>query len=374
MLSEFWTRELGGGSLQAALARFVAWYRDEFLSLFPRETAAWLVDRGDRELVLRPGDREVWLVDGRGARMSAISLDEIAASTLDEAIRRRGLAPKTVKLGLEIPPQAFFVRRFDIPAAAALNLPRLIIADIERKTPFRLADVVYGYKSERHAQNPDKLGVELWILRRDIVTRAIEASGVAMDDVAFVRPTYAAGSAAPPTIMLQGASEASHLFRYIVIGLVAATALLAITGVALTLMRQNELNEELDAKIQAMSARAAKVRKIADGAASASRLLAVLRDARVKGPLFADLWEETSRILPDGAYVTDFRLVEPRTDQRAIEIVGFATSAVGLPALFSKSTMFNDAELTAPITPDEQQKKEGFSLRAQIAEKNKAGK
>ena len=62
-----------------------------------------------------------------------------------------------------------------------------------------------------------------------------------------------------------------------------------------------------------------------------SRLIA-LRTARREGPQFADLWEETARILPDNAYVTDFRLSEPKPNEHVVDIIGFANSAVGLPA------------------------------------------
>jgi general secretion pathway protein L len=108
------------------------------------------------------------------------------------------------------------------------------------------------------------------------------------------------------------------------------------------------------------------VRQIADRAAAESRLLSVLRNARRNGPLFSDLWEETARILPDGAFVTDLRLTEPKANERVLEIVGFADSAVGLPALFEKSPLFSHAGLTAAITPDPREKREGFSLQAKI--------
>ncbi|MCC3245802.1 PilN domain-containing protein [Methylocystis sp. WRRC1] len=371
MASEFWTRDVLEGSLKAAAARFFEWYRSEFFALFPPKTAAWLSDRGDRELILRAGERELWLVDARGAPAWSLSVDEIAASSLEEALSRRGVTRKTAKIGLEIDGSAFFVRRFDIPAVAASNLPRLLIADIERKTPFRLSDVIYGHATAKHPVSPDKLSVSLWILRRDMVVRAIENSGLAMTDLAFVRPSGLSPMAGPaPVIVLEATSESSHLFRNVAIGLCAATALLAALGVGATLWRQSATNEELDAKIQEMSARAAKVRQIADRASAESRLLSVLRNARRTGPLFADLWEETARLLPDGAYVTDLRITEPRANERALELVGFADSAVGLPALFEKSPFFSDAGLTAAITPDAHEKKEGFSLAARIRQPN----
>ena len=73
-----------------------------------------------------------------------------------------------------------------------------------------------------------------------------------------------------------------------------------------------------------MSARAARVRQVADRASAESRLLSVLRNARRGRPQFADLWEETARLLPDGAFVTDLRLTEPRANERLLELVGSA--------------------------------------------------
>ncbi|RTL90811.1 MAG: fimbrial assembly protein [Hyphomicrobiales bacterium] len=373
MASEFWTREILEGSVRTSALRFLAWYRREFFSLFPPETAAWLTDRGDRQLILRAGDPDLWCIDARGGRLWRLSGEELASSTLEEALRTRGLARNAVRIGLEIESDAFFVRRFDVPSAAAASLPKLLVADIERKTPFRLAEVLYGHTAAKHPGNPDKLRVTLWILRRDIAESAVERAGLAFSDIAFVRPADPRGGAQTPLITLAAKSETSHLFRNLALGLCAAAAGFFIIGVAATLWRQNALAEELDGKIQEMSARAARVRQVVDRASSESRLLSVLRIARRNGPQFADLWEETARILPDSAYVTDFRLSEPKPNEHAVDIAGFASSAVGLPALFNKSPLFSDAGLTAPITPDPKEKREGFSLQAKLEHRKPEG-
>lgn len=374
MASEFWTRDVLEGSLKGSTRRFLAWYRREFFSLFPPETVAWLTDRGDRQLILRAGDRELWCVDSRGAPLWSISSDELASSPLDGALTRRGLARNAVRIGVEIDAGAFFIRRFDIPGAAAANLPKLLVADIERKTPFRLADVIFGHTASRHPTVPDKLRINLWILRRDFVTDAVAHAGLAFSDIAFVRPSGAlANGAEAPVITLETKVETSHLFRNLALGLCGAALVFAAIGVGATLWRQAALSEELDARIQEMSARAASVRQVVDRASSESRLLSILRTARRNGPQFADLWEETARILPDSAYVTDFRLSETKPNERVLDIVGFASSAVGLPALFNKSPLFADAGLTAPITPDPREKREGFSLQTKLEQKKPEG-
>ncbi len=371
MSNEFWTQDALKGSLKRAADRFLAWHRREFFSLFSPKTVAWLTDRDDWELILKAGSCDLWRRDRSGAALWRLSADEITDSSLEGALARRGVARNATRIGLEIDASAFFVRRFDIPAAASDTLTKLLAVDIERKTPFRLEEVVYGHTAVRHASAPEKLSVTLWILRRDFIEGAIENAAISLSDISFIRPSGLIGSEEAPLIELERAQPGSDRFRVAAIGLCAATFLLMAIGVGATLWRQSALIAELDAKAEEMSARAARVRRAVDLASSESRLLSVLRDARRDSPRFADLWEEAARVLPDRAYVTAFALTEPKPNEKALEMEGFADSAVGLPALFNKSPLFTEAELTAPITPDQLEKRERFSLRAIIKEQKR---
>ncbi len=367
----FKNKQIFKGALGAHAARAYAWYKAEFCSLFSPETVAWLFDRGDRKLVIRAGDSAKALrfadADQR-APGSIISASELLASSVDAALARRGVAREAAKIYLEIPRDAFFVRRFDIPAAAEANLPQLLLADIERKTPFRQSDVVYGHTLSRRADAPGKYAVQLWILRRDIVAAALEGSGVAWNDLDQVAPERLAGEETPMISLDRGAAD-PHWFRTAAIALAATAFLLFALGVVTLTLRQDQAEKEIDEKIAEFSQRAARVRKVADEAVLQSRLLQTLREERGRGPRFADLWEEVSRVLPDGAYLTEFRLSEGKTNESDIDLVGFADSAVGLPALFDKSPMFSEAGLTAPITPNAQEKREAFSLRVKVKQK-----
>jgi general secretion pathway protein L len=374
MASEFWTRQVLDGSIKTMALRFLAWYRREFFSLFPPEMVAWLTDRGDRQLVVRAGGRDLWCLDPRGAPLWRLSEDELASSSLEEALRRHELTRNSVRIGLEIEADSFFVRRFDVPRAAAGALPKLLVADIERKTPLRLADVIYDHLIAEHPTAPDKLRVSLWILRRDIAMEAAERAGLAFSDIGFIRAAgQREGGEKAPLIRLHSEARTSYRVRNLAFGLCAGIFVCVLVGVVATLWRQSALNEEIDAKIQEMSVRAARVRQSVDRASSESRILSVLRNTRRNGPQFADLWEETARILPDDAFLTDFRLSEPTPNERTIDLVGFASSAVGLPARFNKSPLFSDAELTAPITPDPHEKREGFSLQAKLENRKQEG-
>ena len=202
-------------------------------------------------------------------------------------------------------------------------------------------------------------------MRRDILERAIEGSGVLWDDIDFVT-AYGPQGLEGPAIPLGRIVQSSHWFRNAAIGLAALTLALIATGLAAEIWRQDKAAEELDEKIGEISSRASNVRKIADQAVAESRLLQILIEERAKTPTFAELWEEVSKILPDGAYLSELRLSETKSGERSLDLVGFAESAVGLPLLFDKSPILSDALLTAPITPVPIEKREAFSLRVKV--------
>ncbi|CAN2533655.1 hypothetical+protein [Methylocapsa aurea] len=366
--SSIWRKEIFEGSLASAARRAWNWHRAEFFALFPPSTLAFLLDRGERRLLLRvgPSREPLQLLAADGQELAEpVSAEEISASSVDEALERRGATRAATKIVVEVPREAFFVRRFDAPLAAQPDLPRLLAAEVERKTPFLLADILHGHIAEPHPQAPGKLAVEQWILRRDLLPALLDGSGLSVDDLDIVQPAPE-GATLVPSLAVGRAVEAPHWERRAALILALVAIALLVIGVAVTVWRQERDASALDAEIVDVSRRAADARKIAEQAASESRLLATLREERAKYPAFADLWEEVSRLLPDGVFVSDMRLVEAREGERSIEIVGLADSAASLPALFDRSPLFAEAKLTAPITPDPIEKRESFSLQAKV--------
>ncbi|HEY8261051.1 MAG TPA: PilN domain-containing protein [Methylosinus sp.] len=369
--TSIWRKQLFEGSFADAAVRFWTWYRAEFFALFSPSTLAWLRDRGERRLILRAGEepKALHLLAAKDDEPTApILAAELAAASLDAALAQRGVTRAATKVVVELPRRYFFVRRFDAPLAAQADLPRLMTVEIERKTPFKLADVLHGHILATHASAPDKLVVEQWILRRDLLARAIEGSGLAGEDVDAVQPVWPPDDPRPAPAMSVRAETAVGHDREgrIALAATAVALILFIVGVGVTFWRQEQQIEAFDAAISEASTRAASARRIADRAATDSRLLATLREERAKNPTFVELWAEVSRVLPDGAFASELRLSERREGGRSMELIGFAESAATLPALFDRSSLFSDAKLTAPITPDPAEKRESFSLQANI--------
>jgi general secretion pathway protein L len=360
-------REINLDSLKAAALRFCAWERDQCRAMLPPSALVWLLGRGAREAVVKAGAAEMILASEAGAPEIRIAGAEIAGTSLDAALARRGLSWKSLAIVLEMPESSFLTRQFEAPVAALGHLPQMLSAEIERRTPFRREEVLLAqHIAPQHGAAPGgkaKALVRMALLRRDLIAPALEPSGLTLGDLAAIRAESAPGSPQPPTISVNAGEETDRRFRRAVLAMTALAALFAAGGLGATFWRQNSEAAALDARIADMSARAARVRQIADSATKESRLLAILRETRRLNAPLADLWEEISRVTPDSAYLTDFHLSESKSGERSVDLAGFAQSAVGLPVLFSQSKYFTEATLTAPITSDPKEKRESFSLR-----------
>ncbi|MCI4677158.1 PilN domain-containing protein [Rhodoblastus acidophilus] len=360
------SREITLDSVKAGLLRFFVWERDQFRALLPPAALRWLLGRGAREAVARAGATEIVLAAEPGHREIRVSGAEIAATSLDAALARRGLSRKSLAIVLEMPAASFLTRGFEAPVAALGQLPQIVAAEIERRTPFGRDDVLVG----REVASPGATGkasVRLTLLRRDRVEPALASCGLGLGDLALIRAEKAADSSTePPSIAVGDAGGADRRFRRAALAMIALAALLLLAGLGAIFWRQAREADELDARIARMAARAAHVRQIADRAAKESKLASLLRDLRRENAPLTDLWEEISRVTPDGAFLTDFHLSENKTGERGVDLAGFAQSAVGLPLLFDQSKFFADAALTAPITSDPREQRESFSLRLKL--------
>lgn len=362
----FMNRELSLDALNAAFLRFCAWERDECRAVLSPAALAWLMGRGAREAVVKASASDLVVAAENGGQEIRISGAEIVATSLEATLARRGLSRRAVAVVLEMPASAFLIRQFDAPAAALRHLPQMLNAEVERKTPFRRDEVFLGHYVAPHGATP-KASVQLALLRRDLVAPAIEACGLALGDLAAIRAEAAPGGFFPtPTISLSNGGASDRRFHRAALAMLALAALLAAAGLGATFWRQSQEAEALDAQIAEMSARAAHVRQIADHASKESRLLSILHETRRGSAPLTELWEEISRLMPDSAYLTDFRLSESKSGEHTVELAGFAQSAVGLPLLFDRSKYFMEAALTAPITSDPKDKRESFSLRLKI--------
>jgi general secretion pathway protein L len=372
LAESIWRKEITTQSLTQSLSGFWSWYLAQARMALPPGALAWLMDRGERKLVVRAG-REGISIDvggeekGRNAYAPAVSVKDLLSRLAEDG--------QSVKIILEMPRDKFFVRSFEIPVAARASLAQSLPKEIERKTLFKLSDIIFGHVTARSPDRPDRLRVTQWILRRDIAQAAMEQADLSLDDLDMVRPEPGSdGANELPEIALKRDVNATAWLRKALIGMAAGGLFLIAAGLGVRAWRVDQVGAGLDEQIAAAEQRAGVVRSIANQATAEGALLTSLRRERENTPSLADLVEDTARILPNSAYLTEWRLSEPKPGERSVDLVGLADSAADLPALFDKSPMFVNTTLTAAIMPDLQEKRERFSIQMRVRPRTSAGK
>jgi general secretion pathway protein L len=361
LAESIWRKNITTQTLAGALREFRAWYGAQARSLFPARALAWLLDRGERKLLIRLFDGKVSV----GAGEKGEGLDDASASVA--SIRTR-----PTKVILELPREKFLIRRFETPAVARASLAQTLPRDLERKTLLKLDDIFSGHVARPHPDDHDKLLVTQVVLRRDLARAAMEQVGLTLADLDIVRPAPEEdGLPAFPDIVLGQGGRSSRGFRRVLIALAALGLCLFVASGAVHRWRAWSEGEQIDQEIASASQGAALVRKMVGQATAESALLTELRRERITTPPLADLIEETSRILPDTAWLSEWRFSEPKRGEHVLDLSGLAISAADLPALFDKSPLFSDSALTSAITPDIQEKRERFSIQSKVGKKTR---
>ncbi len=372
-----WRKEMSTESFVRLASAFWYWYSAEAQTLLPPTTISWLLNRGERKLIIRAqaGGDVVSMFGDEATPAGGDGGMNNPAPSAHELLMRHSKANKATKLILELPREKFFVRSFEAPAAARAALAQLLPSEIERKTLFKLDDIFFGHVVGKSLEHPGKLRVTQWILRRDMAQSALEQAGLTLADLDMVRPTPGSdGDNELPQIAVKPSAKSSTWFRQTLMAMGVLGVCLFIAAATLKTLSVHKTGAQLDEEIAAAARQAGVVRTLARQATAESALLSGMRRERDDTPSLADLLEETARILPDSAYLREWRLSEQKPGERRVDLTGIADAAADLPALLDKSPMFFDTTLTTAITPDAQEKRERFSLQTRVIVKNRTSR
>ena len=348
-------------SLTDSVARFFEWWRDELLGLVPQRL---LTDTGT-SVVLAQVDGGFQIVTAashraRGGQAALVlSRAQALAALAEVAPSRKGGA-----VGVRLPLSQCFERRVELPKAARDDLRRMLNFDLERATPFRLGDVYTACLPTGEAGAKGKQRVRQLVVKREAVDPLIadvKAAGLVPAFVDCWQTTPASGL--PVNFLEAGDAPRSGLARHVTEPRALAALVLLLAGLAgaLLLSRYEAALGEIRAETAKLRVEAAAVRDAMERSGAAVADLARLQRMKLGQVPAVEVLEELSRLLPDTVWLTDVRI-----EGDAVDIAGLAKAGAALPPLFVGSALFADAALTAPVTLDQREDKERFSLRIRI--------
>jgi general secretion pathway protein L len=152
----------------------------------------------------------------------------------------------------------------------------------------------------------------------------------------------------------------SRIGQYALIGLIA---LLIFSGAAWgggQIFRQQMRLRAVEEEAKRLSSEVATVTKMQERIDEIKEHIEILKDVRDEDPSLLDMLKELTEIIPETAWVKDFRLTD-----KGITLNGYAESASELITLLESSPMFENVAFNSAVRPDAKEEKESFNIGLQ---------
>lgn len=362
----------GSGTLSLArisdAAQAVAkWWAREFLAALPPKWAEWA--RGEHSstvCVLRPSADgvELTLTSGGTVVEQVLLADNSATLNRVDEVLSRHKGANRAKLALALEPASFFTRRFDVPTIALTRVADIARAEIERKTPFRLAEIYCGHSVEQSTDRAGQATITQAIVKKALVEDAASASGLSVEQFDCLVGRRSEGDDLV-RVSLKDEPKAGAWAPRLAAGLGLSAMLMLCVAFGLSAWGQTDAAARYAAMLAQAKTRLAAATTAADRVKQELAIVVRLREMRMQ-PRFLDIWEELTRVLPNDSWLSDLHFTDSASGARTLNISGYSRAAAELVGSFDRSPMFEKTALTAAITPEPGERRERFSLQTTI--------
>lgn len=348
--------------LASPLPAFLRWWAQELRALLP---VAWrrTLAAGKQWHALQPHG-EGWSLRRLGARQALAAQDiDIDAPTGLDAIRQQlqAVDRADLRLVLLLPADAVLRRVLSLPSATRGNLREVLGFEMDRQTPFHVAQVCYAAR-ELPTAAAGQLQVELVVVPRSTLEPLLQRAslqGLVIDAV-----DVAVGDGRLGVNLLPPERVPRHVDPRRRLNLALAAACVLLLGLVLGQWLHNRrlALEQMRATVQAMHGEAQQVaalrQQLQDNAGAAGFLAQRKRQSVPKLSVLADA---TAR-LPDGAWLERFSV----DADGQIGLQGQSQQATRLLDVFKDSPLIADPGFQGSIQPDPATGKERFYLLAHV--------
>jgi general secretion pathway protein L len=263
----------------------------------------------------------------------------------------------------ELPRDNILQEHLGVPRQAREFVAGIVRNQIERLSPWKADQAVYGFSVEESRDDAAALDVTVSITSRDVVQAArdeLAALGLTLDRI--VAPASGPGTVVLWSRVADAPGGALKRARLAIGGglaacLVATVALCAWAFASSAAMRSE--SEELSARIKTLQRQLQGAR--APTARGPLNPLEKAWSIKVSAPSAVIMLEAVSRFLSDTAYLTELTIDGP-----TLRLIGLATDAPSLIAPLEASGHFADVRFFAPTTRSADENLFRFHIEARV--------
>lgn len=363
-----WRAESVGLSLRT-------WWIKEAFTFVPAPIMEWLTGKSQKVVVVAPAEACIHIeLVHKGGKVLAVEREPHAAFSM-ASVRRFITAHKLDRFGVEIgvllPFDQVFRRNIKLPIEATRETERVAKNDLVTKTPFTVDNIYVGL-GQKSMIDRQTVVVSQYVVLRRIARDAAAKLGLSFEHISFI--VVADGSLHDGRLYISTISDVgqeSGVHYRIMSAIFGMSLLLFVIAIAGVYYHQERVLEVLSGKIAVAQIKKKRVQEIVDKIEQRRGMLAHLREKKYAEPVFLDIWEEATRVLPAHTWLTELRLSRgPNDDIQLVTMIGFSAAASTLVGLVNHSPLFTEASLTAPIVVDAMQARERFSMQAKLRRHN----
>ena len=255
------------------------------------------------------------------------------------------------------------VREVVLPLAAEENLSQVLGFEMERRTPFKLADVHYDYAVLERDTDAQQLRVQMQVVPK----RALEAIFQSLSDwqLGLVQnKRERVEGDRPLTLRFQSDVYRRRNVTFLNTALVALNLLLIGALVAVPITRQKEQLEELRSQATVSKRGATAALAVEEQLDRVRNQVQFLSDLKTRQPAVVELLEELTARLPDNTWL--FRL---ELKKGAAHLQGSSEAASTLIATLEESAYFEKVNFVSPVVREGNTGRERFNISATVISK-----
>jgi len=351
---------------------FFGWWAGELRGMLPARWHSWFGGGSDWHLLQYTGTQ--WTL--RRAGYSAVLArwdDSAEASAIDAGTGQAAMNAvlqkvdrDDLRLALLLPSAAVLRRALVLPVAARDNLQQVMAFEMDRQTPFSMAQVYYAARELRGSAAAGRFNAELVVVTRgmlDPVLAQLRTLGVSIDAVDLAVENERLG-----VNLLPSEQTPRHVRprQRLNLALAATCVLLLALMLGQWLHNRQAALAQMQAEVEDMRGEAQQIgslrQQLQDNAGAAGFLV-----QRKKNTVtMLSLLQDATTRLPDSAWLERFSV--DNTGQ--IGMQGQSLQAAKLLDVLKDSTLITQASFQGSIQPDPTSGKERFYLVAQLRQPN----
>ena len=315
--------------------------------LVEQPNGAFLLDASGRRSKSGQPGQALRITDGRLAEPTA-------------ARARSMLAGAQVEIILQA--SRFIFRPLELPRRAAEFLEGIVRAQIDRLTPWKPADAVFGWSEPASVAN-DRIEVMVAATARETLQPTMQAFGELRAD-SIKLATVAEGIGAT-SVLIQvlatkaGGAQRARRVKHWLLAILFLTLFVFVAAVAASIVIGGRLDGEKEDLARRIADRRAAL--LSGRGSAADQALLALASKKRATPSSVIVIEALSQTLPDDTYLTELHI-----EHGQLQIAGLTRDAPALIRLIEQSQHFSRATFFAPTTRTANENGERFHIQAQI--------